>query len=119
VKSEAIRGQVDQAMRDIRTVERKGHYPGLVVERDEVVALTKGRGAPQARRVVLSFGPAHARCYSYLYVTGYRNHFLKIRFTCWGAAGKNREQRVGRLTGWLAREMQRRPTPAERKEQIP
>lgn len=105
--SDVIHKQLDQAMADIRAVERQGRYPNLAVQDRGIVSLTLKQGAPQALRIGLSFGTKENRYRSYLYVLGYRSHFVKIRYTYRAEAGEVAEKQLEALTEWLAGKIQK------------
>ena len=96
---QVIAQQLQQALGDIRTQERTGTYQDVSVQRSEVAHLG-GAGSPKVRHAVLSYVERGKREESHLYVTGYKNHFIKIRFTFAEQVRESCLAALGELSGW-------------------
>jgi hypothetical protein len=84
VKSDVVKAEMKQAAADLELARKRGLYTAVKeVGKEEVVALGKGKDAPSALRrtfEIVRKGEDGAKL-SELYVTGYKDHFVKLRIT--------------------------------------
>jgi hypothetical protein len=116
---DAIVQQADKALEDVRYFEKQGHYLGLKVESRGVVPLTADAKGPKAQRIAMTFGAGDAQFTTFIYVTGYKNRFIKLRFTCPSANRKEAETQLDKLTSWLGGAIADVPAPVEPKTDAP
>jgi hypothetical protein len=82
-KSQIVQDELKQTTIDIDEAKRGGHYKSVKqVGGEEIVSLGKGRDAPTARRrQFLVELTKNGEKLSDAYVTGYKDHFIKLRIT--------------------------------------
>ena len=76
-----IHDQWKQAEGDIYTLEKQGKYKSVKKLYEASTLLGMDRNAPTALRADFSYASLGTKKLSYLYLLGYKNNFIKIRFT--------------------------------------
>ncbi|MCE9561069.1 MAG: hypothetical protein K8U57_03340 [Planctomycetes bacterium] len=83
-KSDIVRDEMKQVVADIEELKKRGQYTSVKeVGKEETIRLGEGKNAPTALRRKFEIArpkEAEAR-FSEAYITGYKDHFFKIRVT--------------------------------------
>lgn len=80
--SDEVKGEMKRVVEEIDTVTQRGLYKSFKeVGKEETVSLGKQKGAPSALRRQFEIERKNGPVRSEAYVTGYKNHFVKIRIT--------------------------------------
>jgi hypothetical protein len=79
--SPVARQVFDQAKGDIRRAKEQGIYQDAVELSNEVVLLGDDAEGPLLRKATFQLRRNDADHVSYIYVTGHKNHFFKVRVT--------------------------------------
>lgn len=77
----AVNQQWKQSESDIATQTQKGVYQNLVLIKERSQLLGSSPGAPTALLTEYTYSQKDIPKVSYLYITGYKKNFVKIRFT--------------------------------------
>lgn len=77
--SAEVRGQIEQATRDILKKKSDGTYQKVEELAHEVVVLGEDAAAPKMRKAAFKTRYKDTDLVSYVYVTGHRGHFVKVR----------------------------------------
>jgi hypothetical protein len=101
-KAAIVKEMFELAISAIWEQSREGKKSNPVLVRQEVVPLTDGAGAPMARHAYLTFIQNGRQYCSHLYLLGYKNHFVKIRFSYEDDIKSIGEEQVRILTKWLS-----------------
>ncbi len=81
-KSDEVKDEIKRAVRDLDLAKQQGLYKSVKeVGKQETVTLGKGKGAPSILRQRFEVERKDGAKLSEVYVTGYKNHFVKIRIT--------------------------------------
>jgi hypothetical protein len=90
--SEAVKQQILNAKGDIYELKKRGDYDTVTPRGDEKPQeVPLGKGA-KALRLSFEIGFDGQKLVSYIFVTGYKNHFVKIRFS-YPAAEKDKGEK--------------------------
>jgi hypothetical protein len=82
VKSDEVKGELKRAVDDLDRAKQAGLYKSVKeVGKEEAVPLGKGKDAPSALRRQFEVERKDGVKLSEVYVTGYKDHFVKIRIT--------------------------------------
>lgn len=98
--SDRARTAFVSAVRDVREAVRRGYYSHLAVTSEPGQTMQPRPGMPRFQVVTYAYtvDAANAeRVVSWLLVTGARNHFLKIRYTCPASKAAEAERAVKAL----------------------
>jgi len=92
---------MDMAVNDIKEVSRQGQYQDLVFGREEVVDLAGNGGTHRARHISLAYTFQDTRWHSHIFVLGYKNRLVKVRFSYMDELRTTGEEQLEVLTKWL------------------
>jgi hypothetical protein len=81
IDSDLIKDHLEQIIGDVFAIKEQGGYDDVKELKRETLRLGEGEGAPRVRRVTLELVTDGQKLLSEAYLTGFRNHFLKIRVT--------------------------------------
>lgn len=76
-----VERMLERAVGEIRSMEKAGHYVGVVPLGREDVALDARPGAPHMLLASFTYVMPSGPVFSNVYGMGARNHFVKVRFT--------------------------------------
>ena len=97
-KSDAVKEQMKSAVADIYTLKERGLYKSVKeLSKDEVVPLGKGKDAPTALRRQFELGRDDGTRLSDAYLTGYKDHFVKIRISYDPEGKEEAEKKIAAL----------------------
>lgn len=96
---------VAAAVNDIKQVSGQGTYQDLVFGREEVLALAGRTDGHRARHASLAYSLLGVRCHSHIFVLGYKNQLIKLRFSYPDESRTIGEEQLDALTKWLDGEM--------------
>ena len=87
--SKAILQHFKQVIADVYAAERFGLYKSVMKLSKETVSLGCDAGSSKALSALLAYTQSGTERFSRIYLTGYKDHFIKIRFTYDKAAEAN------------------------------
>lgn len=101
-KDDPVHGQVmTQIKEDIKGMARQGIYQDLVLGPDEIIGLAgEGRGL-KARHFLATYSFDGSSWHSHSYLVGYRDRFIKLRYSFRDEFRAEGEKQLAALLGWL------------------
>ena len=81
IESRELVGVFEQARREVHDMEKSGSYQSVKKLSEDVASFGHFASAPRALRAYFSFTQDGTDRFSHIYLTAYKNLFLKIRFT--------------------------------------
>jgi hypothetical protein len=111
--SELVKTNIEQAKGDIFRAKEQGLYQAVEQLSDCVITLDPEAGGAKVRKMSFKVRRDDKDNLSTLYLTGYKNHFVKVRIT-YAADNKQKcEQEIAKVTARLASML--KTTPPEEK----
>jgi hypothetical protein len=101
VESPIHKDAMDMAVNDVKEVSRQGQYQDLVFDRGEIANLAGNEGGHRARHVSLAYTSQGIRWRSHIFVLGYKNQLVKLRFSYLDELRTSGEEQLKILTKWL------------------
>ena len=92
---------LDMAVNDIKEVSRQGQYQDVVFSREEIADLAGSGTGQRARHVSLTYTFDGTGWHSHIFVLGYKNQILKLRFSYVDGLKTTGEEQLRVLTKWL------------------
>jgi hypothetical protein len=93
---------LDAAADEIREVSRQGIYGDVLWGPQEIAGLAGGEDRHRARHVKLSYTIQDMRWHSHLFIFGYKDQFIKLRFSYGEEFKASGEEHLKALTRWLS-----------------
>lgn len=106
--SELAKANIVQAKGDIFRAKEKGLYQSVEQLSDSVVTLGPASG-PKIHKMSFKIVRGDRENFSELYLTGYKNHFVKLRITYVADNKEKCEQEIAKVTARLASMLQATP----------
>jgi hypothetical protein len=101
VDSPIHKAAVDTAVNGIKEVAGQGQYQDLAFGREEIAGLSGRPGSHRARHAALAYTFDGTRWYSHIFVLGYKNQIVKLRFSYVQESKAAGEEQLKILTKWL------------------
>jgi hypothetical protein len=101
VESPIHKDALDMAVNDIKAVSRQGQYQDVVFRQTEIADLAVSGTVHRARHVYLSYTSDGNSWHSHIFVLGYRNQLIKLRFSYVDGLKTTGEEQLKVLTNWL------------------